>query len=295
MSDMRGNFIIETKRGGLFAADKLQPSGDWIMAETEGLPISFMVEDLAAIYEVGRGIASVAEINHANHIAASILRLEKLIHEFQETHQAYAKNLEIVICGAVSLALTVLPDRTTKDIDLVAKGTFIEFLKTKNRNDTNLEIEVLNPSFLFYLGFWRERAARLTGYQGTQFLVLHPLDTIAQKLQRLQADRFEAKDQPDIDAIISTFHPTSKALVDILTENPSRFRMASEEEEKAMTRNTHWFLKKFLPSYTFQQIKRLALERRSDELRSAGMAPLDNINLHTKLPLKKIGVPDDKS
>lgn len=288
MNDMNGNFIIETKNGGLYAASGIRIDKDWVLTQSEGLTSSFMVDDIQSVYEVGQKETKLQEINHSNYIAASILRVEKLIQKFQETHGAYAKNLEIVVCGAVSLALTVLPNRTTKDLDLVAKGTFIEFLRHEEKR-TNLEIEVINPSFLFALGFWRERASKLIGYQNTQFLLLHPLDTVAQKLLRLQPDRFETKDKPDIEQIIQTCHPSTQTLVNLLTENSTRFRMAVEEEELAMIRNTKWFLKKYLPNYTYEQLKELALERRQTDLTESGLSPLDPVDLRRTLPIKKVG------
>ncbi len=283
--DFPGPHILLTKTGGFFAVENLRADADWVITESAGLETSFPIGQVAQILSVSR-TSQLQDVAQANEFAAGILRLEALIADYGKAKPHSAGRLEIAIFGAASLALTVLPGTSTGDIDLLANTDFIRFLDQR-RSETNLGFDILPPSFMVYLGNWRERASRLTGYSGTEFLVFHPMDTVAQKLLRVQADKFAAKDWPEITSVMSIFRPTEESLVTLLTENVARFRMADEVEEAAMQRNTTQFVQQYLSGWTYERLRAEAMARRTRERRSAGFEAMPGLDMPKIIALKK--------
>ena len=81
-------------------------------------------------------------------------------------------------------------------------------------------------------------------------------------------------------------------MINLLTESPTRFRMADEEEEQAMIRNTTQFLKNFLPEWNFQKLKEHAAKRWKSMMEDAGFRPLPPINLGKEIQLREQKLPD---
>ncbi len=275
--DLPGSHIITTKSGGFYAVENLRAEASWVLGESGGIEVSFSVDEVEQVLAFSK-TGQLAQVAQANEIAAGILRLERLVEEYRAARPESSRKLEIAVFGAVSLALTVLPGSATGDMDVIANTDFIRFLENR-RKETNLDLDILPPSFMIYLGNWRERASKLTGYKGTDFLVFHPLDTVAQKLLRIDEEKFQSKDWPDIVDVMSVFHPNEEGLVTLLTENPARFRMADETEEAAMKRNTAKFLAAYLPGWSMERLQQESKDRRQKQRQSAGFEPLPEIDM----------------
>jgi len=285
-----GQFILLTRPGEILAADSIDGDGEWLMLKSGGVETSLYRDDLVKAYRVKQD-GPLAGVANSAQLGAGILRVEALVKEFKETHPSGGRPLELVLFGAASLALTILPSTTTQDLDMVAPGQFIEFLRNK-KNQTNLDIEVLNPYILFYIGSWRERSCRLIGYHQTEIQVLHPLDTVAQKLLRIDREKFDIKDKPDINQVINLLRPNETTLLQILTENPARYRLADDSELDALERNTAWFTSEHLPNWDFARLKAESQKRRSEMMRRDGIKPLKDIDMGTGLGLDPINPHD---
>lgn len=286
MKSEYGQFVLLTKGGDVLAADSISGDADWLMLNSGGLETSLYRDDLAQAYRIKRD-APLKAIANAGQLAAGIMRLEALVEEFKRSHPAGGRPLELVLFGAASLALTILPSTTTQDLDMVAPGQFIEFLRNR-KNQTNLDIEIINPYILFYIGNWRERSCRLIGYENTEIQVLHPLDTVAQKLLRMDAEKFDTKDKPDINQVLELLRPGESALVQVLTENPARYRLADDSELQALERNTSWFTAQHLPGWDVARLRAESLKRRTEMMRRDGVRPLKDINLGKSLGLDPV-------
>ena len=254
------------------------------MLNSGGIETSLYRDNLDRAFQIEQD-APLASVTNATQLAAGILRVEALVKEFKQTHPAGGRPLELVLFGAASLALTILPSCTTRDIDLIAPGQFIEFLKNK-KSQTNLDIEIIDPYLLFYLGNWRERSCCLVGYEKTEFQILHPLDTVAQKLLRIDAEKFDIKDKPDIAHILQLLNPSEATMVQILTENPARYRLADDTELAALERNTGWFAENHLRGWGFSRLRDESQKRRSEMMRRDGIKPLKDVDMARGVGLK---------
>lgn len=288
MTSEYGQFILLTKTGEVLAADSVSGDAEWLMLSSGGLETSLYRDDLVKAYRVKRD-APLGAVSNAGQLAAGILRIEALVKEFKQSHPAGGRPLELVLFGAASLALTILPSTTTQDLDMVAPGQFIEFLRNKKKQ-TNLDIEVINPYILFYIGNWRERSCRLVGYEGTEIQVLHPLDTVAQKLLRIDTEKFDTKDKPDIKQVIELLRPSESSLVQVLTENPARYRLADDNELHALERNTEWFASRHMPNWDLARLKAESQKRRTEMMRRDGIRPLKDIDMGTGLGITPVDI-----
>jgi hypothetical protein len=204
-------------------------------------------------------------------ILSTVTALERLMVEFA----AGGKPPAVVIFGSGSLALTLVPERSTNDLDTIVSDEFAEFVNDRSP-ETDIEIELLDERLLALLGSWSKRTSEIIGPLGCSLRMVHPLDTVMQKLLRFSERRFADKDQGDIEAVITALQPTRQTVVDLLTENPARYarlsgRFASQVD--AIERNTQWFLAKYLPDLDFTTIVRMTGDRYIEGVASAGMLP----------------------
>jgi hypothetical protein len=181
----------------------------------------------------------------------------------------------ITIFGSASLALTLLPERPANGIDALATGAFVDFVNSKTIK-TDLSVELFDGALLKLLGPWATRTSELTGPLGSRFRLVHPLDTVMQKLLRFSEEQFRGKDRNDIHAVLSTLQPTKETLVQLLTENPARYarlsgRFAAQAE--AIERNTKWFLNTYLHEISFEDIVEKTGDRVIAAAISAGFLP----------------------
>ena len=75
-------------------------------------------------------------------------------------------------------------------------------------------------------------------------------------------------------------------MVQILTENPARYRLADDTELAALERNSAWFTDTHLRGWTVARLRDESQKRRSDMMRRAGMKPLQDVDMARGLELK---------
>lgn len=264
----QGPYIIVTKSGHVFGASSVVATEHDIIVKLKGLEHRVQLDDIAIAYEIDPRHPAV-QIDPG--ILSTITALDRLMAEFARGNPPHVTT----IFGSGSLALTLLPDRSTNDIDALATEQFAEFVNSKSI-ETDINVELLDVGLLKLLGPWASRTSELVDPMGSQFRLVHPLDTVMQKLLRYTPEQFHEKDTGDIDAVLAALQPTPETLVDLLTENPARYarlpgRFASQAE--AIERNTTWFLNNYLPGLAFEAIMQKSGDRAIAEATAAGFLP----------------------
>jgi hypothetical protein len=105
---------------------------------------------------------------------------------------------------------------------------------------------------------------------------------------RWDPERFEAKDLPDIDAILGVLHPGPETLRHLLCENPFRYAKASGPltvATDAIESNTRSFLSRHLPSVSYESIVAEANHRFANQMQRANLKlePINDVDLRTKI------------
>lgn len=289
----KGNFVLTTNEGDIFAADELRTTPKGIELSLGGLVVSNIENSkLEDIFNVQTAALPADQILESSKLGATILAVEKIVDLFlkeKELPPAFARQRHFfTIFGASSLSLTVLPTRTSDDIDMVASEEFVDFVNSRDFPWTEMAVEVLDPRILNLMGQWQSRACAMTGYQGTSFEVMHPVDTVMQKLLRMNQEKFFEKDVPDIKAIIGRFHPPEETLKHLLTENPNRYYkvpFGHDDQRTAVEHNTRWFLSNFAPTCSYEDIVQRAVEQNN-----ATVSKVDSPS--PSVPLRVESLPD---
>ena len=263
-----GPFIIVTKTGHVFGATSVEATETDLIVRLKGLQHRLRTDDIEVVYRIDLEHPA-ARIDPG--ILSTVTALEGLMVEFA------GKNPPPVttIFRAGSLALTLLPDRSTNDLDAIVADEFAAFVKNKDP-ETDIEIELIDEGLLRLLGPWADRTSELFGPLGLKFRLVHPLDTVMQKLLRFSDEHFASKDQGDIDGVLTSLQPTRETLVDLLTENPARYaRLAGrfESQAAAIERNTRWFLGTYFPEMSFEDIVQETGDRAMASALAAGFLP----------------------
>ncbi len=264
----KGHYIVVTKSGHVFGATSVIPTERDMIVRLKGLEHRLQIDDIAIAYQVDRQHSAI-QIDPG--ILSTITALDRLMTEFARGNPPHITT----IFGSGSLALTLLPDRSTNDIDALATDKFAEFVNSKGV-ETDINVELLDEGLLKLLGPWTTRTSELVGPTGSRFRLVHPLDTVMQKLLRYSPEQFHEKDKGDIDAVIAALQPTPETLVNLLTENPARYarlpgRFASQAD--AIERNTTWFLNNYLPGLDLESIMQKTGDRAIAEATAAGFFP----------------------
>jgi hypothetical protein len=187
-------------------------------------------------------------------VEITLVQIEYLAQRFlKERKLSKAQLGAITIYGSSSLTLTILPNRISHDVDVAVSEDFREFINAVCSNERpalgQLEINTASPIVLRFCGNYRQRSRTLTGSKQGDLVpieVLHPLDTLSQKLLRIPIDVFKEKDIPDIDKILRKLKPKREILVRLLRESFERYTTAAPDEmRKAAARNTRWLFKTY--------------------------------------------------
>jgi hypothetical protein len=276
---LKGPFIIVTNSGHVFGASSVETTPkEFIIklnqAGQQTIEHRLNPKDISVVYEVDPS-HQAAQINPG--ILSTVAALERLMLEFAEKHPPHLTTL----FGSASLALTMLPDRSTNDLDAIASDEFVKFVNEKD-HETDIEIELLDEKLLRLLGPWATRTSELRGPLGLPFRIVHPLDTVMQKLLRYSEAQFVTKDQGDIENVITCLRPTKETLINLLTENPSRYaRLAGSfaTQADAIERNTQWFLGAYVPEVSFKDVLEKTGDRAMAPMIKAGFLPtVDNVD-----------------
>jgi hypothetical protein len=215
-----------------------------------------------------------------------------LLEEFNEKKSTPGVfGFRLVLFGSASLCVTVLPGRLSHDVDIACSREFADFCEHLPRKSRGAVPEFVPARVLGYLGSWDERSSSLTGMNGAEILVLHPLDTVMQKLLRSDIQRFDTNDKDDIERVLGKLRPSQELLLNLLTENTARYRIPPQKEQaEAVRRNTEWFLQRFLPQMSYQDVVTESENREDAEMERYGFRPLRDFGIKPvkSLPLAAI-------
>jgi hypothetical protein len=230
-------------------------------------------------------------------ILSTVIALERMMADFAKSRGLSAADAavhgKVVIFGSGSLALTLLPDVSTNDLDTIVGEALAQFINGEAR-ECDIAVELLDERLLALLGAWATRTCELIGPLGFSLRLVHPLDTVMQKLLRYDAQIFAQRDAGHIEAVLNRLAPARDTLIDLLTENPTRYarlpgRFSSQTE--AVERNTRWFLQTYLPDLTLDEIVRRAGDRAVEATVRAGFLPaVEPVDLRSQL--KRGQIPD---
>jgi len=287
-----GHFFLAIKDEFVVKAERIDVAPDGFILDGGDLKIA--ASDLTHSWKISpTQILPLSLLNERTRIGGAILDMELCMKRFHaETKQdAFVLSDSPVIFGAASLALTVISDRTSDDVDFAISSDFLRWRREKWSSLGITQTETLPFSIFAYCGNWRSRATVVSGLEGTTFRLMHPVDTVMQKLLRIKSDecKFEHKDKRDIELVMETLSPSHDMLVALLTENPLRYQEPVVEpgrrgrealaQHSSMKENTIWFLERFLPGLTYDEICKRALNQI--------VAPIDSmpaLSLHQTLP-----------
>jgi hypothetical protein len=265
---LNGPFIVVTHSGHVFGATSIEATATDFIVRLKNLEHRLKPADIAVAYQIDPAHPA-AQIDPG--ILSTVTALEKLMVEFAEGRTPPV----ITLFGSGSLAVTILPERSTNDLDAIVSDEFAAFANRRG-TETDITIEMLDEKLLALLGPWSTRTASLYGPLGIHFRLVHPLDTVMQKLLRFSPEQFAGKDQGDIAGVLAILQPSAETLLDLLTENPARYarlsgRFASQAD--AIERNTRWFLGAYLPQLTFELVLQRTGDRAVEPAVAGGFLP----------------------
>ena len=253
---------------------------------------------LEGIYEAEEPKTLTASQREAALVEITLVQIEYLAQRFLKERKLSQEKLgAITIYGSSSLTLTILPNRISHDVDVAVSKDFREFIDAVCANERpalgQLEINTANPIVLRFCGNYHQRSRKLTGSKQGELIpieVLHPLDTLSQKLLRIPLDVFQQKDIPDIDKILRKLKPKRETLVRLLRESFERYTTAAPDEmRKAAGRNTRWLFKTyFTPIDIRGEVVKPAIAVFTKELRRVDLLPPSP----RRLKPRQIGTPD---
>jgi hypothetical protein len=278
-----GPFIIIKKDGTILKADELIPTEKGIVTKNEDR-LETALLSITEIDVITTTDAKLETITGRTLMATALLKVEQVItayNHYKNSNPTFGAKLpaidHLIVFGSGSLNITILPNRVSHDLDLITNRRAWDMLAGElasiNEGQTP-SISLHTDDLLEHLPNWRLRTAILKGASGLPFLILHPLDTLCQKLLRTNLETFEKKDKADIALIIQNLKPGKKVLVQLLQEGFKRFFDPDETQREAATRNTTWFLSNFLPETNLQNdIIEPAKKQRLDILANQGLLP----------------------
>lgn len=247
-------FIVALTDGQLIRAARLQATALGIEIGTAG-GVNAVVSprNIQRLFREGpaQSVALEAVAYEKSAIALGLVEVEHLLLHYlasEKTPDRASLRREIVVFGSSSLALSILPTRTSHDIDMAVADRFVSYANERlpySRNPKHIDLEFCPRWLLRHCGEWEERCSLLVGESGVQFKVVHPLDTVSQKLLRIPEAVFEAKDKEDIRQIVSILNPDRESVIRLLREGSSRFHLLERSVSDAVRRNTRWFLDEF--------------------------------------------------
>lgn len=283
-----GNHIVILKNQMVLAAQEIEPLPEGVLIRFRGTEVQVRTGDIARLYATG----NINQFPIDPGVLSTLATLEKGIADYEA---AGGEKGRYTLCGASALALTIIPNRSTSDLDVVTVQPLDEFLAGKEDLHWDMEVEFMDEGLLRLMGDWAMRTSSAKGPMGREFRIMHPLDTMMQKMLRWDTERFEAKDMPDIDAIIEALHPGSETLRALLCENPFRYAKASGPlsiATDAVESNTRFFLSRHLPSVSYESIIVEASQKFAKQMQRANLSltPLNDVDLRTKITPVDMGM-----
>jgi hypothetical protein len=276
---LSGHIILAIDGEHILRAGKIEATPEGFLIDDGAMQIA--ASQLTHAWRIiGPETVPVKTLEERAKICGAILDLELSAEKFRKESgkQPWAAYDTPVIFGAASLALTLVPERTSDDVDMALSPEFIAW-RRKNWPSMGVTATETLPFGVFaYCGNWKSRATVCEGLTGITIRMLHPLDTAIQKLLRIKSpeEKFEKKDKGDIAKIIAALNPSEELLLNLLTENHFRYIEPAVEpgdrgrnqmlQYESIKSNTAWFLSQYLPGCSFEEICKLSFERRESEL-----------------------------
>jgi len=229
-----------------------------------------------------KAVDSLAEQQHSD-IALLILHVEHAWERFQTQTSAHGLP-RAALFGSASLALTILPANTSHDADIAVNEEFAPFVADYIRRAASIRTMTLQPEITRWDVFqhipnWEKRASHISGLP-VDILIPHPLDTISQKLLRIDSSAFE-RDHRHIKEVMEILRPSREQMLGLLQEGASRYTDLVPEQAKAARDNTSWFLRDFFPDADLERdVIQPAIRVRRGELTKLGVliTPLPNLD-----------------
>ena len=260
-------------------ARKLEACPEGVRAEVGGISTLFSAEEIGKTWQI-QGDLPVDELEHFSKIGAALLSLEDALTAYRKNTGRYpfTSTGNPLIFGATSLAFTLSPFRSSEDIDLAVSQDFLDWTESNWNPPLDVGVDLCSEDLLDLCGRWRERAVNIAGLTDVRFRLLHPLDVVAQKLLRRSEDTFFGRDVLDIESVMERLNPPKETLIALLTECAQRYNPTPNDsmvpsQYEAVMRNTSWFLERFLPGMTVDEIAKKAWERKGATLGKIGLAP----------------------
>ena len=274
-----GFFVLSLKDGTALPARKLEACPEGVRAEVGGISTLFSAEEIGKTWQI-QGDLPVDELEHFSKIGAALLSLEDALTAYRKNTGRYpfTSTGNPLIFGATSLAFTLSPFRSSEDIDLAVSQDFLDWTESNWNPPLDVGVDLCSEDLLDLCGRWRERAVNIAGLTDVRFRLLHPLDVVAQKLLRRSEDTFFGRDVLDIESVMERLNPPKETLIALLTECAQRYNPTPNDsmvpsQYEAVMRNTSWFLERFLPGMTVDEIAKKAWERKGATLGKIGLAP----------------------
>ncbi|HRJ74267.1 MAG TPA: hypothetical protein PLS03_18720 [Terrimicrobiaceae bacterium] len=276
-----GHFFLSIDDTFVVKARRIQPTSEGLSIDGGKHNIPF--EKLTHVWQVGANQSlPLGELEEKTKIGGSLLDLELSMAAYEKETglPPFHRGDAPVIFGATSLALTVLNERVSDDVDVALDPEFLTWRAGHWPYEGPGFLDAPSIDGLFMeMGHWSRRCSRVAGMSGYEFRILHPLDTAMQKLLRRDSEKFELKDKEDITLILEALRPSQETLIGLLTENPARYRKPAAEVKahrrhyETVISNTQWFLNTFVPERTVDEIAGL-----SEQLHEANLEPLSARN-----------------
>ena len=283
-----GNHILVLKNQMVLAAQEMEPTADGVLLRWRGTEVQVRADDIATVYATGQ--FNQIPIDPA--VLSTLATLERGISAYEAQGGARGRH---TLCGASGRALTIIPNRSTDDLDVVTTEPLDQFLVDRPEFHWDIPIEFMDEGLLRLMGDWSQRTSSAKGPMGREFLIMHPLDTMMQKMLRWDLDRFATKDLQDIDEIIRVLNPGIDTIRNLLCENPFRYVQAAgplSVATEALDSNTRTFLARHLPGISYEAIVREANQNYAKQMQRANLniTRVNDVDLRTKITPVNLGM-----
>ncbi len=275
-----GNHILVLKNQMVLAAQEIEPTADGALVRLRGIEVQVRADDIATVYATGQ----INQIPIDPAVLSTLATLERGISEYEAQGGARGR---YTLCGSSGLALTIIPNRTTDDLDVVTTEPLDQFLVDRPGFHWDIPIDFMDEGLLRLMGDWSQRASSAKGPMGREFLIMHPLDTMMQKMLRW--------DMEDIDEIIRVLNPGIDTIRNLLCENPFRYVQATgplSVATEALESNTRTFLARHLPGISYEAIVRESNQKYAKQMQRANLniTRVNDVDLRTKITPVDLGM-----
>jgi hypothetical protein len=276
----QGPITVLLKDGTILKAHRVVPTAEGIETRDEDDQPNAVLDAYQLDVVLTGNEPTIEAAGERNFIAALLLKIEHVVKDWEKFRQSDPKFAyrfphisKLTIFGSGSLNLTLLPDRVSHDLDIITDDRSWQYLNDQIRtlSSGKVTVNLHTDNLLDHVKGWENRAAHLIGAGGLLFQVVHPLDTLSQKLLRESEEQFRTKDEADIQRILAVLRPPEDVLIKLLRSGYQRF--FDPVNAVSAKRNTESFLKKYLPNIDLQKdIIDVAIQKKRRSLEITGLS-----------------------